>query len=1141
MKKRLLKLFKTCAPRITFTLVLVCGLALTLSAQGIRITGKVTDKSGASLTGASVVVKGTTNGVGTDANGNYSITVPSADDVLEISFMSYITQEVQANGRSVINVTLEEDATELGEVVVTALGIKKDTRKVGYAVSSINAQELTKVGSPNFGAALYGKASGVRIQSSTGGSSSAVSVTVRGLSSLTGNTQPLLIVDGVPVRNGNANNRDSWDDGRIYGNGLVDINPEDIESLSILKGAAASALYGSEAANGVLLITTKKAGTSRGLGIEFNANIAVNTVAYMPKVQTTFGPGRAVGSHGSDYEKEHGGFVQINYKGRDYERVSYQGSHNYGRRYDGRDVLFWDGSVRKYESITDSPYTDMFRTGVTQTYNLALSNSGPKSNLRFSYTFVDEKPNQYNSTYNKHNFQLVGTVNPHKNLRFDYTANYIRQDIFNRPVNIGGMINNMSNQFTSFDDIDLMSRKYKTSLGYQGKRYVGENAQSMTPNENFAYDNPSNALDYFWDIMSKSQVEANNRLIASVAPNWDIIEGLTLRGRISTDVTANSIERKEPTETPLIYRLNDTDKTGGYLLRNELYTIFYGDVLLMFDRKLSETIGLTANVGWQGRIENMLSNQASTRNGLSTENWFHLNAGVTQPGNSSMSKAELLKTAVFGSVGVSYLDALYLEATMRQEKTSTLAPGKNSFFYPSVNASYIFTDMFKNAMPRWFDYGKLRASYGIVGNAPEVYRANFAYNQTSLDGMPYNTVPGDLGNDNIRPETKYEWEFGLESRFFNNRLNLEVSYYTNRVEDQILPVPTLASVGASTLLQNIGTISNYGMEISLRGRPIETKDFSWDLFLNYGFNRGKVVSLADGADELQASPMHTNFGDGAVSVFSRVGRPIGDIMTYGPEYDPATGKILVFGEGDSQGLNYVKYGRENYKNAGSAIPIGVGGFGTSLSYKNLFFDAMLDFRIGGYVVSAGYQYTMARGINPNSLAYRDEQNGGKAYYFSDNKTNTRPIEVPHSTQRGPGGEWVYHDGMIVDGIKADADGNSTGQPNDIIVPASRYYNWTYNTGDGDGSHYAFSVFENSYLKMRELSLGYRLPVGISSKFGCKNLSLSVFGRNLFYFYKNKSGYDPETTSGTSWQNQIFVGVATTASTRTFGLSLRASF
>ena len=241
--------------RLAVTL-LVCGCSMSLFAQESKVTGKITDESGAPLSGASVVVKGTSNGVVTDARGTYSITVSGNNATLEVSFLGYVGQDVAVGGRSVIDLSLAEDSQVLDEVVVTALGIKKDTRKVGYAVSSINAQELTKVGSPNFGAAMYGKASGVRIQSSTGGSSSAVSVTVRGISSLTGNTQPLLIVDGVPVRNGNANDNNTWDGGRIYGNGLVDINPEDIESLSILKGAAASALYGSEAANGVLLVTT---------------------------------------------------------------------------------------------------------------------------------------------------------------------------------------------------------------------------------------------------------------------------------------------------------------------------------------------------------------------------------------------------------------------------------------------------------------------------------------------------------------------------------------------------------------------------------------------------------------------------------------------------------------------------------------------------------------------------------------------------------------------------------------------------------------------------------------------------------------------------------------------------------------------
>jgi TonB-linked SusC/RagA family outer membrane protein len=1122
------------------TLLTVNFCVLTaVNAQQFTVTGTISDDSGELLAGVTVAVKGTNTGVVSGTDGNYSITVPGRDAVLIFSYVGYTQQEITIGTQTVINVVLKS-SIELEEVVVTALGITKASKALGYAVSTVSAKELTNVGSPNFGAALYGKASGVRVQASTGGSTSSVSVTVRGLNSLTGNTQPLLVVDGVPVRNGNVNNGSNWDNDRIYSNGLVDINPEDIEQLSILKGAAASALYGSEAANGVLLVTTKKGSRGGGLGVEFNATVAVNTVAYMPKVQTTFGPGRAVGNHYTDYEKKSGGFAQMVYKGKTYDRIEFGGSHDYGLRYDGRDVLYWDGSIRKYEAVTDSPYTDLFRNGLAQTYNIALTNGNEKSNTRFSYTFVDEVPNQFNSSFSKHNFQIAGSFRLNDKLAVDYTANYVRQNIFNRPRTIGGMIDNMSNQFTSFDDIALIRNKTLTSMGYRGTYYVGENATSLTPDENFAYGNPSDAFSYYWSILGNEQLESNNRLLASVAPSWQIIQGLTLRGRISTDLTANSIERKSFTETPLIYRINETSKTGGYMVRNEEYNIFYGDVMLMFDRKLSETISLTANAGWQGRMENSISTQASTRDGLSTENWFHLNAGVTQPGNSSMGKSELLKTAFFGSAGVSYLEALYLEATLRQEKTSTLAPGNNSFFYPSVNASFVFTDMFRDNIPQWFTYGKLRASYGIVGNAPDVYRANVAYGQSSIEGIAYNTIPGDIGNDNIRPETKYEWEFGFESRFFDGRLGLEVSYYTNRVEDQILPVQTIGTIGGSSLLQNVGVIANKGMEISFRARPVETGDFSWDIFVNYGFNRNKVVSLADGSDILETYVSNQNMG-GSVTIQSRVGQQMGDIMVYAPERDPATGKVLVYPDGGNAGLNVVKYGKENLDKAGNAIPIAIGGIGTSLAYKSFFLDAMLDFRIGGYIVSDGYQYTMARGINVNSLAYRDEQNGGKAYYFKGNATGTVPVEVSHTTAAGPGGEFVYHDGMIVDGIKADADGNSTGVANDILVPASRFYNWTYNVGNEAPTHFAFSVFDNSYLKLRELSLGYRLPVNIASKFGCKNLSLSVFGRNLFYFFKNKSGYDAETTAGTSWQNQIFLGVATTASTRTYGVSLRVSF
>jgi hypothetical protein len=394
-----------------------------------------------------------------------------------------------------------------------------------------------------------------------------------------------------------------------------------------------------------------------------------------------------------------------------------------------------------------------------------------------------------------------------------------------------------------------------------------------------------------------------------------------------------------------------------------------------------------------------------------------------------------------------------------------------------------------------------------------------------------------IGNDAIRPETKYEWEWGLESKFFHNRLGIEISYYTNTVKDQILPVQTTHSVGGTSILQNIGDLSNHGLEIALNVRPVETKDFSWDLLFNYAINRSKVLSLADGSDVLEHSNTNSNVS-GSVRVRSVVGEPMGGIYTYLPKTD-IEGNPLINTVGSDAGLYLIDYGDENLKKIGSAIPIGVGGFGTSLAYRNFFLDAMIDFRVGGYIVSDGYQYTMARGINPNSLAFRDESYGGIAYYFPGDDMNQRAAQATGNA--GPNGELVYHNGMVVPGVKADAGRNSTGVANDIIVPSDKYYNYVYNVGNEEPTHFGNSVFENSYMKFRELSVGYRLPVSVVSKLGCKNLSLSVFGRNLFYFYKNKSGYDPESTSGTAWNEQIFLGTATSASTRSVGVSLRANF
>lgn len=1080
----------------------------------LTATGTITDSNGEPLPGVAVMEKGkATNGTVTDVDGKFTLKV-SAGATLAISYMGFEKQEVKAGTDLIIK--LKEAAGMLDEVVVTALGIKKDAKALGYSVSNIKASDLVKTGSPNFGTALYGKASGVRIQAAPGGAASAVSINIRGLNSITGNNQPLVIMDGVPMRNGNANKDGYWGDQRIQSNGLTDINPEDIENISILKGASASALYGSEAANGVIMITTKSGKRGGGVSIDLNATLSADFVAYMPEMQTIFGPGPDVRS--GSYQIDNGGFFMRNVDGKQVRSIP-EGYSQFGPKYDGNDVYYWDGKMRKYSPLTSNPWKDIFRTGINQTYNLGISHGTEKSNTRFSYTFLDNRPNQYNSNLDKHSFSLSGSLNVLSNVSVSYTANYMRESVKNRPYRISRITNNFTGMPNSFDDMALMRNMTMTSMGY--KNVFGANP-TLTPKESFAFTPGSfSAMDeYFWNILGREQLEDNNRLIASVTPNWEIIKGLNLRGRIATDYTSNKIERKEMTEKPLVLLKEKEDPSGSYTLDNRHYEIYYGDIMLSYNKRFAEVFDLTANAGWSGRREKTYYSTVSTYRGLTVENWFHLNASKDKP-NARMTDIQLLKTAWFGTLGLSYDNYLYLEGTVRQETSSTLAPGNNAFFYPSVNASFIFTEALKNKKPQWLDYGKARVSYGIVGNAPEVYFANMAYEQKSLsDRYTYNISPNDLGNDRVRPEKKYEWEFGLEGKFFGDRLGFEMSYYTNRVEDQLLRTTTPWTSGANSLFMNVGELQNKGLEFLVYGTPVKTRDFGLTLNANIAVNRNKIAKLLDGSDELS----HVIY-DYAVEIKSRVGEPMGDIYAYVPKTNEKGEKIV----GDN-GLYIMDFSER--KKIGNAMPKVTGGFGLSTNWKGIFLDAMFDFRIGGDVLNTPYQYMMGIGNLVESLPYRDAEHGGLSYYFVGNDNINGQIMPAGSP--GYKGEKTYDNGRILPGVKQD------GTPNDIIVPADTYLAKTYNWGNSGAADYSNSVFDNSYLKFRELSIGYRLPANISSKFGCKNLSLSVFARNLCFLYKNMPLFDAEAADGTDWISQTQIG-GSTATTRTFGLSLRANF
>ena len=648
------------------------------------IKGMVRDVTGEPLIGASVIEKGTNNGVITDVDGNFTLTVP-ADATLSIAYMGYATREIHLAKRKKqgdLRVTLREDSQQLKEVVVTAMGIKKDTKRLGYAVSTIESDEIVKAGATNFASAMYGKAPGIRITQTQGGSAGAVSINVRGLTSITGNNQPLIILDGVPIRNGGTGKSTDFaefgNDGQIRSNGLVDINPEDIESISVLKGASATALYGSEAANGAVVITSKRAKSGK-LTVDFTAQVTANLPAYLPKVQTVYGPGR-YNTEYSDYEKQTGGFYQRTMNGESY-RSLYNTTMSFGPKYDGSDVLYWDGKMRPYLPTTDNPWKELFRTGWNQTYNLAISQGTETSSNRFSYTFMGETPNSLTGSFTKHNFKLTGSYKPARTLNIEYSLNYIVQDVKDRPQTSLNLYGSFSNMFSSFMDIPYLKQSYVTSLGYRNT-YAGGDA-TLTPDEAWAYDPGylNGVSNMLWNMYHHHSKETENRLIGMIRPTWQITNWLSLRAQLSTDITDTKQTLEYETERPnSLY-----DPSGSFQNINRRYDIVYGR---RFD--------IAATLGWTGRYENMNNMRVSTNGGLVTENWFDLNAS-RYTASSTLQRMELLKTGYMGTLSLGWDNYLFLELTGRQERSSTLKD--QSFFYPSANLSFLFSNAFR--MPAW--------------------------------------------------------------------------------------------------------------------------------------------------------------------------------------------------------------------------------------------------------------------------------------------------------------------------------------------------------------------------------------------------------------------------------------------------------
>ncbi|WP_264551970.1 SusC/RagA family TonB-linked outer membrane protein [Flavobacterium sp. N2038] len=1091
-----------------------------VNAQNKTISGVITDNANLPVPFVTVKEKGTKQETNTDENGAFTISVKDGATII-LSAVGFKTTELKA--KDGMEVKLASATNELDGVTVTALGQTKKNKSIGYATSIIKADAITKTASPTIANSLYGKAPGVRITSTPGGAG-AINIQIRGINSITGRNQPLIILDGVPIRDGEVNNSDYWNEQRVKNNGLADINPEDIENISILKGASAAALYGSEAVNGVVLITSKSGKGKKGLGVDFSTSYSGNEIAYLPRFQYERGPGWSNANFSAGFLAPNG-FAQYDTNGDgtpDTRGVS-NSSYNYGPWFDGQPVMTWDGVVRPYSPQKDG-YKNMFQNAWDATTNIALTNSTENSNTRFSYTHIESEGLSMGNNNKKNNFNLNASFKTGK-LKTDVIVSYLNQNITNRAYGMDRLVNNFTGMISPFSNGDWYKERYKTSLGY--KYVTGKDTQSLTPNENI-YRNGfrGDIADYFWNTNAKRQTEITNRLIASVTETLSITNELTLRGRISTDLTSVNTENKNPVEIPLIYKFGgEGDVSGSFLMDAQDYNILYGDVLLTYNKKINEDFGVNAVLGYSGTQETGRTVSRYTNGGLSVEGWYDMNSSIGTPLSKS-TRYETVKDAIFGTLSGSFRNYLFIEGTIRRDRTSTMNPNNNAFTYPSVNSSFVLSDAV--TLPEFISYAKMRGSWGIVGNYPDRYRANVAFIQNTLgtqgtaNPVLITNSQDVYGNEGIKPEMKNEYELGFETKFFDRRLGLDFSYYNAKIKDQILDMTLAPTTGASKILANVGELNNKGFEIALTGSPFRTQDFSWDVTLNWAKNINKIVKLANGASEL----LHADYDGSAAQLKSVVGDPMGGIYAH-PVKTDASGKKMV----DSDGF-YMLDG-DKWEKYGSAMAKGVGGLLNSFTYKNFTLDVNIDYSYGGYLMPTGISWMTALGLTEESLNASTNERGGLTYYVD----NGKGVQVPNSATAGPAGQPVFRDGMLMDGVTAD------GAQNTNVVSQAGYYVSTYNWGGPQysSSRYELYIKKNDYVKLRELSLGFNVPASYASKIGATKLSLSFFGRNLFYIYRTIKDMDAEaTTSGSRWDKNVN-NAGVSPSTRSYGVMLRASF
>ena len=1072
-----------------FLLALAIGV-IQGAAQVTTVRGIVTtEEDGEPVIGASVIVKGTSLGTVTDVNGRFELSglPPSATQLL-ISYISLMAKEVAIAPQ--VSVTLKSDTHLLDEVVVTALGISREKKALGYTAQEVKQNALVQGKDNNLLNSLSGKIAGVRITNTQGDVGSS-RIVIRGETSIAGENQPLFIVDGIPVDNSQLNARSS---GRDFKNAIADLNPEDIKTLTVLKGPNAAALYGAHAAHGAIVITTKGGDKrQKGIGITLHSSTQVSFVATLPEFQNLFGQGAG------------GRFSYVDGKG---AGVNDGVDESWGPRLDiGLLIPQFDSPLDADGNRVATPWVshpnnvrDYFRMGISTNSGISVARGDDKYQFRVGYNYEKQVSIVPDAGTNKTNISLNTDYHLAKWIVVGATANYI---VYTAPSLPGSATPSGSN---------VRSNSPMLQFLWFGRQVDTNSLKAdYTRNWNSSYyDNP------FWSASYNTQSQERHRLIGDLHAEFRLTDGLNVRFRTSTDWYNDRRKSKVKWGSA-----GAGSPYGSYA--EDAYTVKENntEVLATYIKQLNKNWGIDALLGFNVRNKQYENNyQAAPR--LAVADLYTL-TNSRDPLTSSNDFYRLRQYGLYGSIQLDYRRWAFLNITGRNDWSSTLPVDNNSYFYPSVTASVLLSEAF-GWRSKAVNYLKIRGGWSQVGADANPYQlATVFTSETAFNGNPLQSSSTIGMNPNLKPEKTSSIEAGFEAAFWDNRLYLDFTYYKTDSRNQILKLATTAASGYTSQVRNAGHIRNRGYEIQLGAVPIQTsKGFRWNLDLNYGANSSKVVKLDD--EGLITSYQLYSSG---IQILASVGEAYGTL--FGTSYvRDANGNVVV----DANGLPKIS---TTNKTLGKFTPDWTGGISNTFSYRSLSLSFLIDASVGGSIFSNTNKTGKYTGVLANTLSGRDAEHGGLWYYTDAMGNNVRLPESPSYSVSSDGLYYaqvngqstrVYQDGIMVEGV------TESGSKNEEVVSAEKYYHRIYSIAEAN-------VYDASYVKLREVALSYRLPRLWTQKLHLQEASVTLTGRNLWTIYKSVPNIDPESALTTG--NAQGVEAYSLPTTRSFGVNLSVKF